>query len=66
MKLDKKLAAQRAYGFILGVLTIGIVFGAMVLFVVLFTSTPSTTEAKQYDLNCVAEPIEKPLTDCRR
>ena len=63
---DKKSVAFEVQGFLLGVLAVGVVFGAMVLFVMMFTNTPRTTQATQYDLDCVAEPIDDPLNECRK
>lgn len=62
---NKEKFAERVYGFMLGVLAAGVVIGAMVLFVLVFTGAPRTTEAQQYDQKCLAEPTSKPLTECK-
>lgn len=62
---NKEKFAERVYGFMLGMLVAGVVIGAMVLFVFVFTSAPRTTNATKYDLDCVTELNENPLTECK-
>ena len=64
MKAEEN-AYERVYGFMLGVLAAGVVFGAMALFVFLSTSTPRSSEATHYDLDCVTEPRTNPLEECK-
>lgn len=62
---DKKSVAFEVQGFLLGALAVGVVFGAMTLFVLMFTNTPRTDQATKYDLDCVTELNENPLTECK-
>ena len=62
---DGEKAYERLYGFIIGVLATGVVFGVMVLAVFFLTILPRTDEAKKYDLDCLTQPIDKPLTECK-
>lgn len=62
---NKEKVRENIYSFILGVLAVGIVLGAMVLFVLMFTNTPRTDKATKYDLNCVTELNENPLAGCK-
>lgn len=62
---DGEKAHERVYGFIIGVLAAGVVLGVMALAVFFLTSLPRTDQATKYDLNCVSEPTQKPLTECK-
>lgn len=42
------------------VVVVGIVFVTMMV-----VAIKQTSEATKYDLNCLAEPTNKPLTECR-
>lgn len=42
------------------VVIVGIVFVTMMV-----VAIKQTSEATKYDLNCLAEPTNKPLTECR-
>ena len=48
------------------VVVVGIVFVATTI-IVLGQLTKATVDSKanMYDLNCLTEPVEKPLTECR-
>lgn len=64
MKPEEK-AYERVYGFIIGVLAAGVVIGVMVL-VALSTAAPTrSSEATNYDLNCLTEPRANPLKECK-
>ena len=43
------------------VVVVGIVFVAMMA-----VAIKQTSEAVKYDLNCLAEPTNKPLTECKK
>lgn len=43
------------------VVIVGIVFVTMMV-----VAIKQTSEAVKYDLNCLAEPINKPLTECKK
>ena len=49
------------------VVVVGIVFVATMI-IVLGQLTKATVDSKanMYDMNCVAQPIEKPLEECRK
>lgn len=43
------------------VIVVGIVFVTMMV-----VAIKQTSEAVKYDLNCLAEPTSKPLTECKK
>lgn len=43
------------------VIVVGIVFVTMMV-----VAIKQTSEATKYDLNCLAEPTNKPLTECKK
>lgn len=50
--------------FAICILGVTVVFGAIYLFVSMLTNIPRTDQATKYDMNCVTELNEKPLTEC--
>ena len=57
---------QKKYRNALIITVIAVVIVGIVFLTALITAVVDTSKAVEYDLNCVAEPIDKPLTDCRR
>lgn len=59
MKEEKKLVIA------LWVTVIAVLLSAILLLSVIISSTKKAADAVKYDLNCVTESNEKPLTECK-
>lgn len=60
-KVDENEKLRRAFIVAaVAVVVVGIVFVTMMV-----VAIKQTSEAVKYDLNCLAEPTNKPLTECR-
>lgn len=60
-KVDENEKLRRAFIVAaVAVVVVGIVFVTMMV-----VAIKQTSEATKYDLNCLAEPTNKPLTECK-
>lgn len=61
MKNEEKIVALALVGTLIGIVFIGWIIGELIA----IGNNGRTTNAQRYDMNCLTQPIEKPLTECK-